>query len=86
MKTKPIHKTKVLPLRWLANYVFEPISMYFFDKSLRIYFRDEDGIEAMTPKLEKKMKIYSKLYNILNVPYSKWGTTYLLIEWESNNG
>lgn len=74
----PQHKTNVLPLRWLVNGVFHPISMYFFSKSLGIYFRDEDGIVPMTPKLERKMEFYHKLYKILDKPYDKFGTTYLL--------
>jgi len=74
----PQHKTKVLPLRWLVNGVFHTASMYFFSKSLGIYFRDEDGITPMTPKLERKMEFYHKLYKILDKPYDKFGTTYLI--------
>ena len=76
--TTPIHKTNNLLLRWFANYISSPISHRYLSKSLRIYFRDEDGIETMTPKLERRMNCYSKLYRILGLPYEKWGTTYLL--------
>ena len=76
--TTPIHKTNNLLLRWFANYISSPISYRYLSKSLRIYFRDEDGIETMTPKLERRMNRYSKLYRILGLPYDKWGTTYLL--------
>ena len=48
MKTKPIHHTNILPLRWLANYVFSPISSFF----LHLYL--------------------------------KWGTTYQVIDWETD--
>lgn len=74
----PQHKTNVLPLRWIVNGLFHTASMYFFSKSLDIYFRDEDGIVPMTPKLERKMDLYHKIYKILDKPYDKFGTTYLL--------
>jgi hypothetical protein len=31
----PEHRTNILPLRWLANYVFHPISMWFFNTALK---------------------------------------------------
>lgn len=72
----PEHKTKILPLRWFINGVIHRISYYYFTKGLGIYFRDEDGIVPLTPKLQRKMTRYYKMYQILDKPYMRWGTVY----------
>ena len=78
----PEHKTRVLPLRWLANYVFHPISMFFFKMGLR-----------MNDKLEwdNQYKWYNRaiewfgwnFYKIFDKPYTWWGTVY---KFEGNIG
>ena len=35
LDAKPEHRTNILPLRWVANYIFEPISIFF----LKLYMR-----------------------------------------------
>lgn len=76
MTSSPIYKTNIKTLRFIVDNVFHPISMYFFTKGVKIYFRDKDKIEIMTPRLHRKMNIYTRIYSILDKPYSKWGTTW----------
>jgi hypothetical protein len=71
----PEHRTNVLPLRWIANGIFHPISMWFF----HIGLRHNDRIEW-----DKDYKWHNKfmeafgfrLYNLFNYPYEWWGTYY----------
>ena len=70
----PKHKTKVLPLRWLANYIFHPISMVFFRASIKLN-EDNIGEDLMTESILSS-RFFWKLYNIFDIPYSKWGTYY----------
>jgi hypothetical protein len=74
-----IHNTSILPLRWFVNNIIHPFSMYFYKKADNIYYRDEYKIESLNPILKKKMEKYYNIYNILDRPYSKWGTVY---KWE----
>jgi hypothetical protein len=74
-----IHGTRILPLRWLANYVFEPLSMKFFNIGLRRHDQLEDmGAEDRVFKNDLKLKICWRLYEILGEPYMRWGTMYQL--------
>ena len=74
----PKHNTKVLPLRWLVNHIFHPISMVFF----RIGLRANDRLEY-----DSEYKWYNKFlewfgwnwYKIFDKPYSKWGTVYKFV-------
>lgn len=75
----PEHKTNVLPLRWLANYIFHPISMWFFRIGLKANYQIYESNEGYSIFDEFKEIIGMKTYNILNKPYSKWGTIY---RWE----
>ena len=72
----PEHRTNVLPLRWLANYVFHPISMLFFKISLKHsnhVWGDEDN------KFHRFMSSFGwKTYRLFDMPYSKWGTIYIM--------
>lgn len=70
----PKHNTNVLPLRWLANYIFHPISMVFFHFAIKL---NEDNIDAdlMTESIISS-RFFWKLYNIFDAPYSKWGSYY----------
>ena len=74
----PEHKTNILPLRWLANYVFHPISMWFFRMGLRA--NDRYTYEWDTYKFRHFLMetIGFKMYKVLDKPYSAWGTTYVL--------
>lgn len=74
----PEHRTKVLPLRWLADYVFHPISMFFFNIGLKANNKiEEDFAEATFLNLTKE-KIGFNLYKFFGYPYDWWGTLYKL--------
>jgi hypothetical protein len=73
----PEHKTNVLPLRWLANYVFHPISMWFFRIGLRANNKFEYDFSEASFFDYIKEKIGFNVYNFLNYPYDWWGTTYI---------
>ena len=73
----PEHKTSILPLRWLANYVFHPISMWFFRIGLRANDKIEFDFSEVTRLDLVKEKIGFKSYAILNYPYELWGTVYV---------
>ena len=72
----PEHKTNVLPLRWLANYIFHPISMLFFRIALKA--NDQLEYDYCESNLfdEIKEKVGFKLYYLFDKPYTKWGTYY----------
>lgn len=70
----PKHNTNVLPLRWLANYIFHPISMVFFRSSINL---NEDNLDVdLLEKSSNSALFMWKLYNFFDKPYSKWGTYY----------
>ena len=73
----PEHRTNVLPLRWLANYVFHPISMWFFHIGLRANDKFEYDFSEATFFDYIKEKIGFNVYNFLNYPYEWWGTVYV---------
>ena len=71
----PEHRTKVLPLRWLANYIFHPISMFFFKISLRV--NDKIVWDSQYNWYNKFIESFGwKWYIIFDKPYSLWGTYY----------
>lgn len=72
----PEHKTNVLPLRWLANYLFHPVSMWFFRIGLRANDRFEYEWETYKFRHFIMEKIGWNMYHYLDKPYSKWGTVY----------
>ena len=72
----PEHKTNVLPLRWLADYVFHPISMWFFHIGLRANDQIYESNDGYTIWDEAKEKFGYGIYNFLNYPYKWWGTVY----------
>ena len=74
----PKHKTNILPLRWLANYIFHPISMIFFHIGLRAYDQIYESGEGYTIWDELKEIIGHRIYKFLDYPYAWWGTTYVL--------
>ena len=74
-----VQRTRIVPLRWLANYVFEPLSMKFFNIGLRRHDQLEDmGAEERVFKNDRKLNICWRLYEILSEPYMRWGTMYQL--------
>ena len=74
----PLYRTNVLPLRWLANYIFHPISMIFFRTALNANQKIEYDYPKATLLDELKEKIGFKIYNFLDKPYTWWGTAYTL--------
>jgi hypothetical protein len=76
--TTPEHKTNNLPLRWFANWC-NHLSSYPLRKALRQEWLVED-----TPfPLSKAGHRWWKLYRIIDIPYRRWGTTYLL-KWSTD--
>ena len=74
----PEHKTNILPLRWLANYVFHPISMWFFNMGLKANDKFEYDFSEVNTLDYLKEKIGFKVYNFLDKPYKWWGTVYVM--------
>ena len=74
----PEHKTNILPLRWLANGVFHPISMWFFNMGLKANDQLQYDYASATLIDEIKEKVGFRFYNFLNHPYEWWGTLYVL--------
>jgi hypothetical protein len=72
----PKYKTNILPLRWLADYVFHPISMKFFHMGLNANDKLEYDYANCTLLDEVKEKVGFHIYHYLNHPYDWWGTTY----------
>ena len=72
----PEHRTRILPLRYLANYVFHPISMIFFKIGLKANDQIYESNEGYTIMDEIKEKVGYKLYNFFDKPYTLWGTIY----------
>lgn len=81
--TNPVHRTNNLILRFIANNIFGSMAHYFLSKSLRIYFKYEESYDAMEDfkaPFPDSLRIsgYAKLYKVLDKPYNKWGTYYVL--------
>ena len=62
----PIHKTKILPLRWFANLCEIP-AHYHLSKALHYDDHDDHGFVY---------RYHAFLSNLLYKPYLKWGTVY----------
>lgn len=72
----PEHRTNILPLRWLANYIFHPVSMWFFSVGLKSNDKLEQDYSNATVFDEIKEFVGFRLYKIFNYPYDLWGTIY----------
>jgi hypothetical protein len=72
----PEYKTSVLPLRWVADYIFHPVSMWFFNIGLRANDQIYESGEGYSVADEIKEFIGFRLYKVLGWPYDKWGTVY----------
>ena len=74
-----VQRTRILPLRWLANYISEPLSMKFFDLGLRRHdLLDNMGAEDRVFQNDFRLKLWWRLYAIIGEPYMRWGTMYQL--------
>jgi len=60
------HKTKILPLRWIANICGE----FAGNHIVKCVNMDEDQEYGW------RYKYHAKMYVLLNKPYEKWGTYY----------
>ena len=63
---KTIQRTKILPLRWLANQLSYPATSGL----LKAFRLQEQG------NLGYRFKFYSNVWHYLNKPYERWGTVY----------
>jgi hypothetical protein len=71
----PQHKTNILPLRWFAN-ACNHLSSFAIERALdHEDFADYNGTE-----LSRAGYRWWKIWAIINIPYDKWGTTYL-VDW-----
>lgn len=69
--TTPKHKTNILPLRWFANWC-NHLSAPFLATAVHIHY------EAMEGNAHAGFKFHFNafMYNFIDKPYKKWGTTY----------
>ena len=63
-----IQRTKILPLRWIGNFLGE----YAGNHLVKAVYMDEDG------DFNWRYTYHAKMWKILNWPYKMWGTYYLL--------
>ena len=80
MRTEPQHKTNILPLRWFAN-ACNHIAHYPLHKAL--YHEDYARYHELD-YLSKRGHFWWKMYELINKPYDRWGTTYLVLDWYIN--
>ena len=64
--SKKINRTKVLPLRWIGNY----LGGIAGNSLVKAFDLDEDG------DFGYRFKFHSKVWHYLNKPYEWWGTYY----------
>lgn len=76
---KAIHNSRP-PLRWIANGIFHPISMWFFKRGL-IRLDHLENIKATDQETKNDLYVLIcwKLYAMFDAPYEKWGTYYSTI-------
>jgi hypothetical protein len=65
---KKVQKTNILPLRWIGNICGE----FAGNHIVKAIDLDEDD------KLGLKFKYHAKMWTILNKPYERWGTYYII--------
>jgi len=65
-RSKTIQKTRILPLRWIGNFLGE----YAGNHLVKCFDYDEDG------KYGFAYKYHAKMWKYLNKPYEWWGTYY----------
>lgn len=80
----PIHRTKILLLRWIANDIFHNISMIFFKIGLRA--NDDNMYGGNNGAWNRFKESFGwNLYKVFNYPYDLWGTVYILKDDISKN-
>ena len=67
-KSKKINRTKILPLRWIGNY----LGGIAGNSLVKAFDLDENG------DFGYRFKFHSKVWHYLNKPYEWWGTYYLV--------
>lgn len=69
--TTPIHKTNIVPLRLFAN-TCNHLSTPFLEKAFNMHY------ETMEENAHISFKYHFNvfMYNLIDKPYKKWGTTY----------
>ena len=65
-----IQKTKILPLRWMGNFCGE----YAGNHLVKAIDLDEE----LDSNLGFRYKYHAKMWVILNKPYERWGTYYII--------
>ena len=70
MKTTKIQRTRILPLRWIGNFLGEYAGNHLV-KAI-------DLDESLDDNLSLRYKYHAKMWVILNKPYERWGTYYLV--------
>lgn len=85
IKTEIKHNTNNLILRFFANQICSPVSSYFLNKSLNLYFKYEAEYERtddFKPSFPDSLRIsvYGRLYGIFNKPYMRWGSFYMWVQ------
>ena len=67
---KKIQKTKILPLRWIGNFC----GGYAGNHLVKAFNLDEQ----LDSNLGFRYKYHAKMWVILNKPYERWGTYYMI--------
>ena len=79
MQSVPEHKTNILPLRWFANGC-NYLSTYPLHKALWYEHKYENA-----ESLPKAGHRWWKIYSIIDAPYRRWGTTYRIVDWHTDD-
>ena len=66
--SQKINRTRILPLRWLGNF----LGGYACNHLFKCFDYDEDGKHGFA------YKYHAKMWKYLNKPYEKWGTYYTI--------
>ncbi len=67
-KSQKIQRTRILPLRWLGNW----LGSIAGDHLVKSVYLDEDKSYGF------RYKYHAKMWKYLNKPYELWGTYYML--------
>lgn len=74
--SRPEHNTNILPLRWFGNFC----NLYPAHWAMHRALYYEDKARYFNTDLDKAGHRWWRLYEILNKPYEKWGTVYVVFE------
>jgi hypothetical protein len=74
----PEHKTNILPLRWFAN-----ACNHLSARPLWRAIDHEDFARYNNQPLSKAGHRWWRLYQIIDAPYRRWGTTYRM-DWHDS--